>query len=159
MDAKIGISTENRNKVAIALGKTLADEFVLYTKTRKAHWNVEAPDFYNKHKFFEDQYAQLAEIVDELAERIRKIGHYAPASLKQFLSLTQLTEEDRGGHDGESYIKTLLADHESIIISLRGEVKEVDNAHKDAGSSDFLTSLIEQHETMAWMLRAHLPKD
>ncbi|GGG94637.1 Dps family protein [Pedobacter zeae] len=156
MEAKIGISAEHLAEVAHSLSKILADEFVLYTKTRKAHWNVEGPDFYNKHKFFEEQYNQLADIIDDVAERIRKLGHYAPATLKQYLELTHLTEDDRGKNDATSYIKTLLSDHESILIHLRENINNYATALKDAGTSDYITALMETHETMAWMLRAHL---
>lgn len=156
MEAKIGINAENLAAVAHSLSTILADEYVLYTKTRKAHWNVEGPDFYNKHKFFEEQYSQLEEIVDEVAERIRKLGHYAPASLKQFLELTHLTEDDRGKNDALTYIEILLADHESILIHLRENINNYAAALKDAGTSDYITGLMEKHETMAWMLRAHL---
>lgn len=156
MKANIGISADHLEAVAHSLSKILADEFVLYTKTRKAHWNVEGPDFYNKHKFFEAQYNELEEIIDEVAERIRKLGHYAPASLKQFSALTHLTEDDRGGNDAQSYIKALLADHESILIHLRENINNYAGPLKDAGTSDYITGLMETHETMAWMLRAHL---
>jgi len=156
MEAKIGISPENLAAVAHSLSKILADEYVLYTKTRKAHWNIEGQDFYNKHKFFEEQYIQLSDIVDDVAERIRKLGHYAPASLKQFLELTHLTEDDRGKNDAQSYIRTLLADHESIAIHLRENIDNYAGPLKDLGTSDYITGLMQTHETMAWMLRAHL---
>jgi len=156
MEAKIGIKTENLTEVAHSLSKILADEFVLYTKTRNAHWNVEGPDFYNKHKFFEAQYGELEEIVDEVAERIRKLGHYAPASLKQYLELTHLSEDIRGKNDSLTYIKVLLEDHESILIHLREHINVYANTLKDLGTSDYITGLMETHETMAWMLRAHL---
>ncbi|MCQ6957703.1 Dps family protein [Mucilaginibacter aquariorum] len=156
MEAKIGISSGNLAAVAHSLSKILADEYVLYTKTRKAHWNIEGPDFYNKHKFFEEQYNQLEKVVDNIGERIRKLGHYAPGSLKQFLELTHLTEDDRFKNDAQGYIKMLLADHESILIHLRGNIDNYAGALKDAGTSDYITNLMETHETMAWMLRAHL---
>jgi len=156
MKTTIGIKPENLAEVAHSLSKILADEFVLYTKTRNAHWNVEGPDFYNKHKFFEAQYIQLEEIVDDVAERIRKLGHYAPATLKQYLELTHLSEEIREKNDGQGYIKTLLEDHESILIHLRANISTYANALKDLGTSDYITGLMEKHETMAWMLRAHL---
>ncbi|MEP6465869.1 MAG: DNA starvation/stationary phase protection protein, partial [Parafilimonas sp.] len=114
MKLSIGISPENLSKVAGVLNGVLADEFVLYTKTRNAHWNIEGPDFHSMHLFFEAQYGQLEEIVDEVAERIRTLGHYAPATLKQFLELTHLTEETREKNDSMGFIKELLEDHESI---------------------------------------------
>ncbi|MET1057589.1 MAG: DNA starvation/stationary phase protection protein [Pedobacter sp.] len=156
MEAKIGISKDRLAEVAHSLSKILADEFVLYTKTRKAHWNIEGPDFYNKHKFFEEQYNEIEEIIDEVAERIRKLGHFAPASLKQFLELTHLSEDDREQNDSQGYIKMLLADHESIIIHIRENINNYASPLKDLGTSDYITGLMETHETMAWMLRAHL---
>src|SRR5687767_7394402 len=106
----IGITESNRQAVTIELSKLLADEFVLYTKTRHAHWNVEGPDFYDKHKFFESQYGQLEGFVDDVAERIRKLGHYAPATLTDFLKLTRLTEQSRASNDSKGFIAELLAD-------------------------------------------------
>lgn len=156
MEANIGIKQENLAEVAHSLSKILADEFVLYTKTRNAHWNVVGPDFYNKHKFFEEQYGQLEEIVDQIAERIRTLGHYAPATLKQYLELTHLSEEIREKNDSQGYIKVLLEDHESILIHLRENINGYASVLKDLGTSDYITGLMEKHETMAWMLRAHL---
>lgn len=156
MQPKIGIKSEHLAGVAASLSKILADEFVLVTKTRKAHWNVEGPDFYNKHKFFEDMYHALDDIIDEVAERVRSVGHYPPASLKEFLQLTHLTEASRGKNDSETFIRELLSDHESIIIHIRENIDGYVTAFHDAGSSDFVTGLAEKHEKMAWMLRSHL---
>src|SRR6478609_2115797 len=119
MKVNLGISEDNLNNVTKTLSQLLADEFVLYTKTRNAHWNIEGPNFHSMHLFFEAQYGQLEEIVDEVAERIRTLGHYAPATLKQFLELTHLTEENREKNDSMGFIKELLEDHESIIIFIR----------------------------------------
>jgi len=156
MEARIGISPENLGKVAHELNKILADEFVLYTKTKNAHWNVEGPDFHSKHVFFEDQFGQLDEIIDSVAERIRSLGHYAPATLKSFLGLTHFSEALHEKNDSAGFIHELLSDHESLIIHLRGNINSFANELRDIGTSDFLTGLLETHEKMAWMLRAHL---
>ncbi|MCV2485172.1 MULTISPECIES: Dps family protein [Flavobacterium] len=156
MKANIGIKQESISTVVEVLTKILADEFVLYTKTKRAHWNVEGPDFYNKHLFFEQQYDNIDEIVDTVAERIRSLGHYTPATLKDFLALTHLTEELKEKNDSNGFIKELLLDHESIIIYLRENINSIANELQDAGTSDFITGLVENHEKMAWMLRAHL---
>ena len=156
MKTNIGISNINRQKVAEELSKLLADEFVLYTKTRNAHWNVEGLDFHSMHLFFESQYEQLDEIMDGVAERIRSIGHYAPATLKVYSQLTHLSEEQRGKNDSQGFIKELTSDHESIIIYLRENINKFANDYADAGTSDYITGLMETHEKMAWMLRSHL---
>jgi starvation-inducible DNA-binding protein len=156
MNTNIGITEKNLKTVAKQLTRLLADEFVLYTKTLNAHWNVEGKDFHSMHLFFESQYGQLQEIMDSVAERIRQLGHYAPATLKEFLALTQLTEKSGEKNDSQGYIKELTADHEGIIIFLRENINAFANEFKDAGTSDFITGLMEDHEKMAWMLRAHL---
>ncbi len=156
MTTEIGITETNRQAVANELMKILADETVLYIKTKNAHWNIEGGDFYDKHKFFESQFEQLDEFIDSVAERIRSLGHYAPATLKSYLSLTHLTEQSREKNDSQGFIQELLEDHESIIIHLRGNVKYFADKFSDAGTSDFITGLMESHEKMAWFLRSHL---
>ena len=156
MQPSIGINTENLAQIAKSLNHVLADEFVLYAKTRNAHWNVEGPDFHAMHLFFESQYEQLDETMDSVAERIRTLGHYAPATLQKYLQLTHLTEMSRDKNDSAGFIRELLSDHESIITELRGMVNQFANDWKDTGTSDFITGLMETHEKMAWMLRSHL---
>ena len=85
MQTEIGIKPADSAEVAQSLNRLLADEHVLYIKTRNAHWNVEGPDFLSIHRFFEEQYKQLEGIIDDVAERIRTIGHYAEATLEKFL--------------------------------------------------------------------------
>ena len=156
MKPNIGITDSNRQTVVNELAKILADEYVLYTKTRNAHWNVEGADFYDKHKFFEGQFEQLDENIDSVAERIRTLGHYAPATLKSFLSLTHLSEESSTENDSKGFIAELLNDHESIIICIRENINRFANELADLGTSDFITGLMEDHEKMAWFLRSHL---
>jgi starvation-inducible DNA-binding protein len=156
MKASIGITPGNLQAVSTELSKLLADEFILYTKTRNAHWNVEGPDFHAMHIFFEQQYEALDETMDSVAERIRQLGHYSPATLKSFLSLTHLTEKTGQRNDSMDFIRELVTDHENIIIFLRENINRFANEYGDAGTSDFITGLMEEHEKMAWMLRAHL---
>jgi starvation-inducible DNA-binding protein len=156
MTPQIGITPEHLARIAHLLNAVLADAFVLYAKTRRAHWNVEGPHFHSMHLFFEAQYGQLDEIMDQVAERIRTLGHYAPASLKHILTLTHLSERLQSGNEGTDFVRELLADHESVIIHLRGHITPLAEELKDTGTSDFLTGLMETHEKMAWMLRAHL---
>ena len=155
MKATIGITEKHKDAVSNELAKLLVDEFVLYTKTRNAHWNVTGDNFHANHIFFENQYKQLDEIIDSVAERMRKIGHYAPASLKTYLELTHLTEYSERTNDGLGFMKDLLQDHESIIDFLRGNITPFANDYKDYGSSDFITGLLEIHEEMAWMIRSY----
>ena len=156
MKTNIGITVKNTQAVANELGKILADEYVLYTKTRNAHWNIEGPDFYAVHKFFETQFEQIDDFVDRVAERIRSLGHFPPATLKSFLELTHLTEMSRDKNDSKGFIKELMDDHESIIIKLRENINPFAEKYHDSGTSDFITGLMQEHEKMAWFLRSHL---
>jgi starvation-inducible DNA-binding protein len=156
MKIGIGITEANRQAVANELAKIVADENVLYMKTKNAHWNIEGADFYDKHKFFETQFGQIDEFIDQVAERIRALGHYTPATLSVYLSLTHLTEKNQYNNDSQGFIKELLEDHESIITILRAHIKLFANDYNDLGTSDFVTGLMEKHEKMAWFLRAHL---
>jgi starvation-inducible DNA-binding protein len=152
----IGIKPEYLADVAHSLNILLADEHILYIKTRNAHWNVEGPDFHAMHLFFEAQYGELEEVIDEIAERIRSIGHFAVASLKEYLELTHLTEQPWEKNNSEGFIRALLEDHETIIMHLRDSVTRYADEWKDVGTSDFITGYLEKHEKMAWMLSAHL---
>lgn len=151
----IGIQPKVSQKVADFLSVLLADEFVLYLKTRNAHWNVEGPDFHTMHVYFEEQYTELATVIDEVAERLRKIDHYAPATMTEYLKLTHLTEKRSAKNNSLSYIAELLNDYESIIIFVREKLEELEDII-DQGTEDYVTGLMEQHEKTAWMLRAHL---
>ena len=153
MEPRIGVELENLNETAKLLSEILADEFMLNTNTRNANWNFEGDNFYEMHKFFEEQYEQLDIIIDDIAERIRNLGRYVPATLKLFLELTHFAEAiDRD--NGNGFIKELLAEHEIIIIHLRENIIQIDNEFHDTGTSNFITGLLKIHEKMAWMLRA-----
>ena len=152
----IGITENNRKNVADELSKLLANEYVLFTKTKNAHWNVEGLDFYDKHQLFDNQANQLASTIDSVAERIRTLGFVAPASLKAFLELTSLQETNLIINNSTEFIKDLLSAHETIILQLRSNISLFADSYKDFGSSDFITGLLQEHEKTAWILRTLL---
>lgn len=155
MKPNLGLSGKSRDAVLDVLGRLLADEHVLYVKTRNFHWNVTGLDFGALHKLFEEQYDALGETIDEVAERIRMLGGVAPGSMKEFLKLSRLDEQPGGKLEAAKMIAALLSDHESVIRALREGIETAGRAG-DAGTNDFLTGLLEDHEKTAWMLRAHL---
>jgi len=154
MNTNIGISDANTKTVALELNKLLANEVVLYTKTRNYHWNIEGPSFMEIHKFLEGQYGELEQMIDDVAERIRSIGHYAEGRLVDFLKLTSLLEPDNTTNQ-KVQLKNLLDDHETIIRELRTLITKFADENKDLGSSDFVTGLLGKHEKMAWFLRSY----
>ena len=156
MKSNIGLSDKQREGVVQILAALLADEYVLYTKTRNCHWNVVGPQFNDLHKFFESQYNDLNEVVDEVAERGRSLGGSAIGTLTEFLTLARLKEQAKHYPAAREMITGLLHDHEAIIRSLRVDLETTADRYHDAGTSDFLTGLMERHEKMAWMLRSFL---
>jgi len=156
MRINIGLNDKQRGGVITILNTLLGDEFVLYTKTRRFHWNVTGPSFMELHKLFEGQYDALSEIVDQVAERVRALDGLAAGSLEEFLKLTHLPEEPNKKFDAKSMLAALLADHESIAQHLRQDLVACEEKFADVGTADFLTGLMKDHEKMAWMLRSYL---
>ncbi len=159
MKVNIDISQENRRALSDMMSRLVADEFVLYVKTLNFHWNVYGPFFNDLHLFFGKQYEQILEIIDEVAERIRQLGGKAPGTMQEFLKYTQLQEKPGDVAVHTDMIEQLLNDHETIIRTLRFVVEDALNKYKDAGTNNFLTDVMEQHEKMAWMLRSFLEKE
>jgi starvation-inducible DNA-binding protein len=152
----IGIRDGERQAVIAILNTLLADEYLLYTKTRNYHWNVTGPQFNDLHKFFETQYEALDDIVDEVAERARSLGGRAAGTLDEFRKAARLGEDPGKVPAARDMLAALLADHESLARTLRTDVDTVTDKHRDTGTADFLTGLLERHEKMAWMLRSFL---
>ncbi len=156
MRINIGLNDKQRGGAITVLNTLLADEFVLYTKTRRFHWNVTGPNFSELHRFFEEQYQLLDEIVDEVAERVRMLDGMAAGSLEEYLKLTHLPEDANKKMDVKGMIGALLNDHESIAQHLRQDLNAVEEKSGDVGTADFMTDLMQRHEKMAWMLRSFL---
>lgn len=151
-NVKTGIQNSDRKAVAEGVAKALADTYALYIKTQGFHWNVVGPLFYGLHKLTEAQYEELAGAIDVIAERIRALGHPAPAGFGQFAKLTQIKDAD-GTQSGEIMINALIADHETLSRSFRDVIEMADGVG-DVATADLLTSRLHVHEKAVWMLRA-----
>jgi starvation-inducible DNA-binding protein len=156
MSVDIGIPDDNRQSVIAILNTLLADEYLLYTKTRNYHWNVVGPQFNDLHKFFEAQYEALDDVVDDVAERVRALGGRSLGTLEEFRASARLGEKPGTAPPARDMLAALLADHEALARSLREDIGTVPDHHRDVGTADFLTGLLEQHEKAAWMLRSFL---
>ena len=154
MKPAIGISDHDLEEVATSLNILLADEYVLFTKTRNAHWNITGLSFYEMHKLFQAQYEAMDIMIDDIAERVRSLGHFALGSLKDFLNVTNLSEEKDDFSSPEQMIQSLLNDHETIIRMIRNDIIPISDTNKDMGTADFVTGLMEKHEKISWMLRS-----
>lgn len=152
MDIDIGIPAKDRARSATALKKLLADTYALYLKTHGYHWNVEGPHFQQLHALFMEQYTEMWNAVDDLAERIRALGEYAPSSYSEMASMSSITEET-GQPDWEAMVTNLAKGHEEVAKSAR-EVLRVAETIGDDATADVVTPRITLHEKTAWMLRA-----
>ena len=137
------------------LNNLLANEYVLYTKTWKFHWNVQGKHFGSLHEFFGKQREQLGGIVDDVAERVRALDVMSDGTLREFLQKSPLRENPAKNFDDSTMILLLLQDHEAIIAQIR-EDSVFANEMGDYGTNNFLCDLLTKHEKMAWMLRAFL---
>lgn len=156
MDIDIGISDKSRKEIADGLSRLLADTYTLYLKTHNYHWNVTGPMFQTLHLMFEQQYNELALAVDEIAERIRALGHVAPGTYKAYSKLSSIKEED-GIPDAKDMIRNLVKAHERTAKTAREVFPAADKA-SDEPTADLLTTRMQSHEKTAWMLRSLLEK-
>ncbi len=154
MTIDIGIDEKDRKQIADGLARLLADSYTLYLKTHNYHWNVTGPMFATLHTLFEEQYTELAEAVDEIAERIRALGFKAPGSYGEFAKLTGI-EEETGEPSAEQMIERLVLGQEAVVRTARQVFPIVDEAN-DEPTADLLTQRMQIHEKNAWMLRSLL---
>lgn len=140
-------------QIAAEISVLLADTYLLYVKSQNFHWNVTDPRFHSLHEFFEQQYQELADATDLIAERIRALGSKSPGSMREFLELTRLNEASNT-LTADEMLKNLLHDHEKIIQWLRPEIESTAKLG-DQGTSDLCIERLRAHEKSAWMIRSN----
>ncbi len=154
-ESHIGIAEGERAKIADGLSHVLADSYTLYLKTHNFHWNVTGPMFNTLHTMFETHYNELALAVDEIAERIRALGHFAPGTYKAFAKLSSIDEAPESPPEAMAMVKALAEGHEAVARTARKIFSTVEDAG-DEVSVDLLVGRMQYHEKTAWMLRATL---
>lgn len=152
MQLDTGIDPQEREKIAEGLSRLLADTYTLYLKTQGYHWNVEGQMFRSLHLMFEEEYMDLRDAADEIAERIRALGHPSPGSYSEFAKLSSVKDEE-GAPEAMEMVRRLVSGHEAVIRTARAVVEMAENAG-DVATADMATARIEVHEKTAWMLRA-----
>ncbi|MCX7902043.1 MAG: DNA starvation/stationary phase protection protein [Burkholderiaceae bacterium] len=150
----IGIAEKDRAKIAEGLSRVLADTFALYLKTHNFHWNVEGPMFNTLHQMFQEQYTELWNALDLIAERIRSLGHPAPGGFKAFGKLTGIEDTD-GVPEAMDMVRELVKGHEAVARTVREVFPAAQKGHDEA-TVDLLTQRLQVHEKTAWMLRSLL---
>ncbi len=148
----IGLNDEQRKAIASGLARLLADSYSLFLMTHNFHWNVVGPQFNALHTMFEEQYTELFEAVDDIAERIRSLGEKAPGTFKQFEKLASFAiPEDE--LDARGMLIELVQGQEAVVRTARDILPVAEKAN-DQPTIDLLTRRMETHEKNAWMLRA-----
>ncbi|MDP3434516.1 MAG: ferritin-like domain-containing protein [Bacteroidota bacterium] len=150
------IPDQNNEVVVTFLNLLLADEYVLYTKTRTAHWNVDGSNYFELHVFLEHQYSLLDVIIDDLAEQIRSLGYFALGSLKDFLSVAQMGEENHNYGNSAQILASLLHDHEAIISIIEHEIPPISDELKSRETAAFLAGILEKQKKSARQIKAFL---
>lgn len=150
----IGITADDRAKVASELSKVLADSYTLYMMTHNFHWNVTGPMFNTLHTMFMDQYTELWQALDLIAERIRALGHFAPGTYAEFAKLSSIAEPTFIPSSDEM-VTMLLGANEAVARTARAAFECAD-AVNDQPTADILTQRLDVHEKTAWMLRSLL---
>ncbi|WP_444930177.1 Dps family protein [Microbulbifer sp. SSSA002] len=148
----IGISENDREKIAAGLKHLLADSYTLYLQTHNFHWNVTGPLFRELHLMFEEHYNELATAVDDIAERIRTLGVSAPGTYQAFAQLSSIKEIVEVP-PAEEMVKILTAGHEQVIKTCRDVLKDA-QAGEDESTVALVSDRMRVHEKTAWMLRA-----
>lgn len=156
--AKAVVKTAPRANKALIDGLTgvLADTFVLFVNTQACHWNVAGPHFAALHELFGTQYEELHDAVDELAERLRALGHLAPVGVAALKGASSL-KDGLGNGFAEEMIEALLAAHTQLIANLQLTIELADDVDDNA-TEDLLIGRLQAHQKTAWMLRALLEK-
>lgn len=153
MSARSDVDESTREAIAKTLGRLLADTYTLYLKTQNYHWNVEGPLFHSLHAMFEEQYIELRDAADQVAERIRTLGFPAPGSYSEFSAVTSIQEAAPGIAEAAAMVEALAEGHETVAGTARG-VFDVAEEAGDVATADLASDRIAVHEKVAWMLRA-----
>lgn len=150
----IGINAKDREKISNGLSHLLADTFALYLKTHNFHWNVTGPMFNTLHTMFEEQYTELWNATDTIAERVRSLGYPAIGTFTEYNKLSSI-KETSGVPEAEDMIRLLVEGNEAAARTARKCFPAADKAGDEA-TSDMLTERLQAHEKNAWMLRSLL---
>ena len=150
----IGIPAAQRARIAAGLSALLADSYTLYLMTHNFHWNVTGPMFNTLHQMFMQQYTEQWTALDQIAERIRALGHPAPGTYREFAQLASIREVD-GVPSAMEMVRLLVAAQEGTARTARKLLPLVGKAN-DQPTADLLTQRLDVHEKTAWMLRSLL---
>ncbi len=150
------VAAKNDTRLIDSLNLVLADSYALMSLTHLAHWNVEGDQFFGLHKAFEEQYENLFEAVDEIAERVRALDAYAIGGLGT-LAKTAGMEEFKSPLAQKDYVAALIVAHEKVITDMT-QTRDLAGQLNDLESQDMAIGRLQWHEKTLWMLKSFLKR-
>ena len=146
------LAKNNQSQMVDVLNDVLTNTYALYFKTHAYHWNVEGVHFDSLHKLFEDQYTEMWEAIDEIAERIRALGAYAPMNTVEILSDAKIQSATKP-INAIDMVKDLAKGHEELSKILANGIEKASEVG-DEVSADMMIARQTLHDKTAWMLNA-----
>ena len=138
-------------EIAQALNGLVADSYALYTKTKNFHWHVSGPHFRDYHLLFDDQATEIFATIDELAERVRKLGARTIHSIGEVAKLQTIKDNDEEFVSPANMLTELMADNKTVIAAMRA-AHEVADKHDDVATASILENFIDAAEKRNWFL-------
>jgi starvation-inducible DNA-binding protein len=148
----VGLNAKQKKVIADGLFKLLAETYAIYLKTQNFHWNVKGTEFFSLHLLFEKQYNELAEALDEIAERIRALDYPVDATFTALAKASSI-KEGKKGIKAREMCKALAESNEQLIRHAR-HLHEIADEVIDGATVDLIARRLGAHEKAAWMLRS-----
>jgi starvation-inducible DNA-binding protein len=138
-------------EIAEALNGLVADSYALYTKTKNFHWHVSGPHFRDYHLLFDDQAAEIFATVDDLAERVRKLGARTIHSIGEIAKLQTIKDNNKDFVSPTDMLTELMSDNRLVIKRMRA-AHEIADKHDDVATASILENFIDAAEKRNWFL-------
>ncbi len=150
----IGITSEYRKSVVKVLSTLLSGTQILSIKTFSFHWNMRGELSGYLRKTTKEQYDELVNAMNNMAERIRTLGYNVPDTYQHVMRLSEI---DNSSDDQIVIMSELIRDHEKLAKYIR-EHQEVVRKAEDHVSFELLIKRLEVHEKNAWIFRSILER-
>ena len=142
---------DNVQNVVTELNRLCADVFALYIKTKNFHWHIAGPHFRDYHLLLDEQADQLFAMTDELAERVRKLGHTTIRSIGHIARLTRVADNDAESVEPMGMLAELRYDNEALVARM-SEVHDLCDDARDVATASLLENWIDQAQRRTWFL-------
>ena len=151
LETPTDISGNATPELAEALNGLVADSFALYLKTKNFHWHVSGPHFRDYHLLFDEQATEIFATIDELAERVRKLGQRTIHSVSEIGKTQTIKDNNKDFVSAGDMLRELMDDNKKVIKAMRA-AHEVADKHDDVATASILENFIDAAEKRNWFL-------